>query len=312
MSMISIIVPSYNGLFLLQRNLPRLVELLQKTKLKYDLIIVDDDSSDREVKEYLEKFKKENDSVNVVYKDKNEGFASTTHRGFVEAKGEFVFVIKNDAVPENEKYFSILLKHFDDSKVFAVSAALKTLEKGKSEIRGCGYLYFDKGFFLHKRGSINSKITAWADGGASAFRKDLYFKIGGFDPLFNPAYWEDVDLGYRAWKAGYRVEFEPNALLLHDYEQSTLKRKYGEEKIRKISLRNQFIFTWKNADFKHLISSFIYEPYNHMAAMKRGEFDFVRIYWWAFLRWPKIILQRIRQKSLVKYSDDEVLNKISS
>lgn len=307
-SMISVVIPNYNGEVLLKKNLPKLLDLLHKSKLDFEIIVVDDASID-ESRTVLEPFAR-GGLAHVVYKPQNDGFPATAHRGFLEAKGEFVFVIKNDAVPEKADYFQLLIDHFKDSKVFAVGAGQKTIENGKEEIRGSGVIYWNKGFFLHKRGDGKS-FTAWADGGSSAFRKDLYFKIGGFDPVFRPGYWEDVDLGYRAWKAGYKVTFEPKAILVHNFEQGSFKKKYGSEKIRKVSLRNQFIFTWKNSDLKHLILSFVYEPYNHLAAIKRGEWDFVGIYWWAFLKWPKIFLARIKQKGLTKFSDDEVLKKFT-
>ena len=303
-SMISVVIPNYNGFELLEKNVSRLLDLLKKSKLEYELIIVDDCSTDNS-RSILEPFAR-GGLAHVVFKPKNEGFPTTADQGIRAARGEVVFVIKNDALPERVDYFRLLLGHFKDSEVFAVTAGLKTMENGKEEIRGNGIIYWNKGFFLHKRGNLNLH-TAWADGGASAFRRDLYFKIGGFDPIYNPGYWEDVDLGYRAWKAGYRIDFEPKAILLHDYQQSAFKRKYGKEKIRKINLRNQFIFTWKNSDLKHLILSFVYESYNHLAALKRGEFDFVKIYWWAFLRWPEIILRRIKQMQLTKFSDEQAL-----
>src|SRR5258708_7767837 len=99
--MVSIIIPNFNALELLQKNLPKLVSMLQKAKLEYELIIVDDCSTEENVTTFLKEFAENNKDVKVIFKDKNEGFASTAHRGFLEAKGEFVFVIKNDALPEN-------------------------------------------------------------------------------------------------------------------------------------------------------------------------------------------------------------------
>jgi glycosyltransferase involved in cell wall biosynthesis len=47
--MISIVIPNYNGAVLLKRNLPRLAELLKKSKLEFELIVVDDCSTDDSV-----------------------------------------------------------------------------------------------------------------------------------------------------------------------------------------------------------------------------------------------------------------------
>ena len=63
--------------------------------------------------------------------------------------------------------------------------------------------------------------TLFASGGHSAYRRDRFLEMGGFDPLFAPFYWEDVDLCYRAWKRGWKILFEPRSAVLHDH-QSTI------------------------------------------------------------------------------------------
>ena len=73
--MISIVIPNYNGAVLLKRNLPRLAELLKKSKLEFELIVVDDCSTDdsvlflRQVKgiRLVEKSKKWNKYDNYSY-----------------------------------------------------------------------------------------------------------------------------------------------------------------------------------------------------------------------------------------------------
>jgi GT2 family glycosyltransferase len=321
-SMISVVIPNYNGVELLRRNLPRILELLQKSKLDFEVVVVDDASTDESIKylkSQIENRKSKSEILNfrLVEKSVNEGFPISADQGIRAAKGEFVFVIKNDCVPENEKYFSLMLKHFDDppsfakasagKEVFAVSGALETTENGGMEIRGNGQIYFEKGLFKHRRGDNGNKASAWADGGSSVFNRAIYLKIGGFDPVFRPGYWEDVDLGYRAWKAGYSIEFEPKAVLIHDYESWVYKKKYGEEKIKLINLRNQIIFTLKNSNRKNLMEFFKWEIYNHAAFMKSGNFDFVKANLLAMERLPEIIESRINQKKINQLTDSEVL-----
>ncbi|PJE58197.1 MAG: glycosyltransferase family 2 protein, partial [Candidatus Portnoybacteria bacterium CG10_big_fil_rev_8_21_14_0_10_36_7] len=42
--------------------------------------------------------------------------------------------------------------------------------------------------------------------------------LNGFDELYSPFYWEDIDLSYRAWKTGYTVLFDPQVLVEHHHE----------------------------------------------------------------------------------------------
>lgn len=305
--MISVVIPNYNGEVLLKKNLPRILKLLKKSKLDYELIIVDDASTDGS-RSILEPFARPG-LANVVYRRQNGGFPVSADQGVREANGETVFILKNDVIPENVDYFKLMLEHFKDPKVFAVSSALKTVENGKEEVRGAGDIYFEKGLFKHKRRDSSTALgmTAWADGASSAYKKDIYLKIGGFDQVYSPGYWEDVDLGYRAWKTGYRVDFEPKAILMHDFEEGAYKKKYGGKQIRLINLRNQFIFTWKNADFLNLTKFFQWEIYNHLAAVKSGNYDFVKAYWMAMWRLPQILKSRVFQKKINRLTDEQVL-----
>ncbi len=304
--MISVVIPNFNGAKLLAKNLPKLVGLLEKSKLEYELILADDASSDDSIKQ-LEKFTVHGSRFTVIRNEKNRGFASTIDAGIRAAKGEVVFTIKTDSVPESADYFMVMLDHLKNPSVFSVSAALKTRENGKEEIRGSGEIYFEKGYFLNRRGSNLAKTSAWSDGSASAFRRDLYLKIGGFDKLYNPFYWEDVDLGYRAWKAGYQIDFEPNAVLLHDFESGAIAKHYSRQQIKIISLRNQLIFVWKNADVKHLLLYSLWKTYHFVVAIKNGDEDFFQAYFQAILKWPGILAARFRQRKVTKLSDYQAL-----
>lgn len=306
--MISIVIPNYNGSKLLEKNLPRLIGLLEKSKLKYEIIVCDDCSTDNSLS-ILNNLS----GVKILSSNKNLGFAGNIDRGIRAARGEIVFILKTDVLPEKNDYFQLMLDHFKDPKVFAVSAALKTVEDGKEEIRGSGEIYFEKGFFLHRRRdpSASPGISSWADGGAMAVRKDLYVKIGGFDPVYNPFYWEDVDLGYRAWKAGYQIDFEPKAILNHDFESGVIAQNYTKGQVKTISQRNQFVFVWKNGDIKHVALHCLWWSFHAAVALKNGNWSWFLAHLWAKWLGLSILRARWRQKKVAKLFDDEVLAKLN-
>lgn len=288
--MISIVIPNYNSADLLQKNLPRLLEFLKKSGLEHEVIVVDDCSTD----ESIEILKQVQDDIKIIKNEKNLGFASTVDRGIRAAKGEIVFTLKTDSLPENSDYFKKMLEHFKNKNIFSITAALKTIESGKTEIRGAGEIYFKKGFFLHKRSQpnltnlsnlTNSLWTDWPDGSASAFRKDLYLKLGGFDKIYDPFYWEDVDLGFRARKLGYLCVFEPKAILIHEHEEGAINRHYSKEQIKEISSRNQFLFVWKNGNLKQKLLYVLWEPYHDLVAFKNRDLIFFKAYWRAVFRY---------------------------
>ncbi|MBI3888040.1 glycosyltransferase [Candidatus Microgenomates bacterium] len=296
MKVISIVIPNFNSGHLLKKNLPKLINLLNKSKLKYEIIVTDDASTDNSLLEIR------NLELVIITSNKNTGFGGNVDRGIRQAKGEIVFIINAiDALPRDETYFNLLLKHFENPKVFSVGAT-----KFDVQNHGCGNIFFRKGYFFHQRNNGPKPLTAWADGGAQALRKDYYFKIGGFDPIYK-FYWEDVDLGYRAWKAGYEVHFEQKAVLLHKKEHGPISRFYSEKQTRIMSLRNQMIFTWKNADFLFLVSCNLYSLYYIGVALKNFDGDWFWAYFQAVTHLPKIFYRRYEQKKVAKKSDWELL-----
>ena len=106
-----------------------------------------------------------------------------------------------------------------------------------------------------------------------AFSKDKLLKLGGYDELFNPFYWEEVDLSYRAWKRGWKILFEPESLVYHQ-THSTISDVCSKQYITKISERNRYILVWKNiSDKKMLFYHFAWVPFRLLKA-------FVKCEWW--------------------------------
>ena len=74
------------------------------------------------------------------------------------------------------------------------------------------------------------------------------------DPLFNPFYWEDIDLSYRAVKAGYALKFEKKSIVHHYHEKGKILTFFSGSLIQEL-LRNQFVFIWKNMSDIDIIRS---------------------------------------------------------
>ena len=285
MKRLSIVIPNYNGKHLLEKNLPRVVKEIKKFKnLEIEIIVVDDGSTDGSIK-YLKsqstklKATTQNLKLKLIENKKNLGFSSTVNRGVKEAKGEIVILLNTDIYPE-EGFLDAILPHFKDSKVFAVGMLDKSIENGKIVRRGRGVGEWKRGFYVHRRGEVDKTDTAWVSGGSGAFRKSIWEKLGGFDPDYNPFYWEDIDLSFRAKKRGFKVLFEPKSAVIHEHEKSVIKSKFPPWKIRSISFRNQFLFVWKNANFTQLFSHLLWLPYHLIKSILTGDICF-----WIGLLW---------------------------
>ncbi len=298
---VSIIIPNRNGAELLEKNLPSVLAAAKGE----EVIVVDDASTDNSIELLQDKFS----SVRVIRSGHHQGFASTVNIGVQEAAGEIVVLLNTDVLPE-KGFLGPLVKHFSDPSVFAVGCLEKSLEGGKTILRGRGEAKWEKGFFIHCRGEVNQSTTAWVSGGSGAFRKSIWDELGGMDPIYNPFYWEDIDLSYRALKSGYALVFESKSVVTHEHATGAIKLVYSPLQVKIISYRNQFLFIWKNlTDLNIMLTHVIWTPIRLMQAVLRGDIAMLIGYVWALLRIHLVISSRIKDSRNVNTNDrDPLLN----
>lgn len=274
---ISAVIPTYNRWHLLQQNLPSVATALRN---KDEIIIVDDASTDdtfeNAKKEYGLTWARIQDDayerwqgvialhqhkVPVIYIKNltNIRFGQSANRGVEQAQHRFVLLLNNDVRPESD-LLAHLLPHFQDTQVFAVGcheieANQKSISGGKNK------LWFERGLFIHSRADgYESGETAWASGGSSMFNRRKWLELGGFDKAYYPAYWEDVDLSYRAKKRGWKVLFEAKAIVYHDHE-TTNQDVFGQQKIEDMSWKHAATFVIKNGNWLQKLQFVLWQPY---------------------------------------------------
>jgi len=299
---ISIVIPNYNGAKLLEKNLPKVLKAVNFYKRgKAEIIIVDDCSTDNS----LDVLKNKN--LIILKNEKNLGFSSTVNRGVGKATGDVVILLNTDVYPQ-ENFLEPLLKHFGDENVFAVGCLDKSIEGEKIVERGRGLGEWRRGFLIHRRGEVDKTNTLWVSCGSGAFRKSIWDKLGGLNELYNPFYWEDIDLSYRALKSGYKIFFEPKSIVFHEHEKGSIKEKYTASQIKKIAYRNQFIFVKENAtDINLKLTYFTWLPYHFLKALLRRDWPFFTGYFNALVLMPKVIKSSlIYQKAFIK-KDSEII-----
>lgn len=297
---LSVVIPNYNGEELLKKNLPKVLFAVGDA----EIIVVDDASVDGSL-EVLDSFK---EKIKVIKNEKNLGFSSTINRGVNVAKGDIVILLNTDVIPERG-FLSSLVSHFKDESVFAVGCMDKSIENGKIVLRGRGIGRWQRGFFVHARGEVNKTNTLWVNGGSGAFRKTIWEKLGGFDELYSPFYWEDIDLSYRALKSGYKILFEPKSIVVHEHEKGSIKKKYSESEIKTIAYRNQFIFVWKNVtDLDLQFLHILWLPYHFLKALIRADLIFFLGFMKAFILLLKIIKSSFKAQRLFINTDRKIIS----
>jgi GT2 family glycosyltransferase len=307
---ISVVIPNYNGKELLNKNLPKIFQELDKyNDLEKEVIVVDDGSDDESVfllKELSKKYK----NLKFLENKKNLGFSTSVNKGVKASSGEIVILFNTDTYPDGD-FLKPLAEDFEDLDLFAVGFMDKSIENGQEVLRGRGLGNWKRGFLIHRRGEVNKTNTLWANGGSSAFRKSIWEKLGGLNEFYNPFYWEDIDLSYRALKSGYKVIFESKIIVYHEHEKGAIRKKYSPFQIKTISYKNQFIFVWENAtDFNLQIQHLLYLPYHFIKALTRGDWAFFLGLFKAFILLPKIIKSSFENQALFKKSDLEITKNI--
>ena len=121
-------------------------------------------------------------------------------------------------------------------------------------------------------------------------------------------YFEDRDLCWQALKSGYKIVFEPKAMVEHFHESTNL-RLFGKTKISLYSLKNQLLFVWKNiSSARYLFNHLIWLPYHLILTTLRTRGIFLIAFCWALIQLPEALISRGKASKLWKLKDEEIFN----
>lgn len=283
---ISVIIPNFNGQTLLAKNLPKVIAACPEC----EIIVVDDGSTDDSVASLKKNFKK----IKIIINKKNLGFVRSANIGAAAAHGDFILFLNTDVAPRTN-FLESVLSHFNLRKhprgeLFAVALSDQSHENGKIVVRGRGGAKFTKGFVNHFALKPQSGETLWVSGGSGLFEREKFLELGGFDPVFAPFYWEDIDLSYRARKQGMICIFEPEAKVDHFHQEGAIKKNHSAFFIKTVSYKNQFIFLWKNiSDYMIISQHLLWLPYHFTKALLTLNLAFFLGFSWALLKIPQLI-----------------------
>lgn len=249
---VSIIIVNYNGRELLKECMPSVMEAADFSDSIYEIMVVDNASTD----DSLYFLKKEYPAVTILPLKVNRYWFSI-NEGVKRSAHDRLLLLNND-VKLDRPCVKYLLESFnkDDETIFAVTPT-EMLWDESTPTRGAQGLEVRNGIFFPGRSYYFDKahITFKADN--SMYAKDKLIKLGLFDPIFTPFYYEDVDISYRAWKAGFKIIYEPKAVIYHK-SGSTINKHTSQYYKSKYAVKNGLLFVWKNITdmglyFKHII-----------------------------------------------------------
>ncbi|MTK64588.1 MAG: glycosyltransferase family 2 protein [Methanobacterium sp.] len=248
---LTVIIPNFNGKHLLKQCF----ESLKIQNCSLDVIIVDNGSSDESV-DYI---KQNYPEFRLIENRENLGFSKAVNQGIKASNTDFVMLLNNDVVLEENAVKNLLNCIKKDSKIFC--AASKMLNADKITIDDAGDDYTLLGW-TKKVGNGKPESAYTKDreifsacAGAAIYRRKVFKEIGYFDETFF-AYMEDVDMSYRARIHGYKCVYSSNAIVYH-LGSATSGSKYNSFKI-KLAARNNVYVPYKNMPWPQLLLNLIF------------------------------------------------------
>jgi GT2 family glycosyltransferase len=217
-----VVIPNWNGADLIAECL----DSLQAQTLKAKIVVVDNGSVDESISIIESKYP----DVVLLKQPKNLGFAGGVNVGIRYAMTEnatAVALFNNDAVA-NPHWLENLVKSLEENPKAGIVTG-KLLRQNKKHIDSTGDFYSIWGMpFPRDRNHVDSgqrnapEKVFGASGGASLYRSSMINDIGFFDDRFF-AYYEDVDISFRAQLAGWKVIYEPTAVAYHHMSATSSK-----------------------------------------------------------------------------------------
>jgi O-antigen biosynthesis protein len=293
-----LIVLNFNGMEHLDDCLASATKAAGNVPLPAVVVLLDNCSSDESVLYVRENYP----DVEIIVAPKNDLLFSFNE--IVRRRREDVILLLNNDMRFEARFLAPLLQPFEDPDVFAVTSKILNWEGTKSttgrrlaEIRQSWfYMWWD--FKVDQ-----ACYTLDACGGAGAYRRTMFLALGGFDRLYHPGYYEDVDLSYRAWKRGWRVVYQPSSIIYHKIGASFGKT---ESSLRTLLTRNHILFSLKNCSGWSFVFSFLLLlPMRVLRRAVAGDRAFVRGSMEAI---PRILAALSRRLSSWAYNSDSTLS----
>ena len=307
----SVVIPNWNGRDLLAQYLPSVIAALAGHP-ENEIIVVDNGSTDGSADFVRQSFP----AVKLLALPHNCGFGGGSNAGFRAARNDIVVLLNSDmrVAPD---FLAPLLSGFRDPQVFAVSCQIFFRDPARlREETGLTQAWWQDGS-LRVRHRIDPAITDlfpcfYGGGGSCAFDRRKFLQLGGFDELLAPFYLEDTDLGYMAWKRGWKVLYQPRSIVYHEH-RGTIGKRFSEAQIQAVLKKNHLLFCWKNIhDWRMLAAHFFFNYGAALAALLSGDRPGranLEGWWRAFRQLPQASASRRRARQLAVVDDAEAFRR---
>ena len=252
MTNLSVIIVSYNTAPLTLQCVESLVYALMASLLKWEVIIVDNASTDDTIAQLNSYASTNKVPLKIIPNSQNVGFGAANNIGAAQAVGEYILLLNSDTIVDN-LHFDELIEIADSHRNLGVLSVKLNLPDGSMDPachrgfptpwRSFSYLsglekltkdtpYLNTIFGGYHLTSLplDQMHEIETPSGAFFLMKRVVFQgVGGFDEQFF-MYAEDIDLALRVHKKGYRNWFCPRHSIVHLKGQSGMQNAQDQQK----------------------------------------------------------------------------------
>jgi GT2 family glycosyltransferase len=229
---ISVVIPSRNGKSLLEAQLPAIARDLEPFTAE---IIVVDNGSDDGTTQWLRAAWPQ---VRIEVSDTPLSFARAVNRGIACARYSHLCLLNNDMLLE-PGFFGALVDAFERvPDLFCATAQIHFPEGVRREETGKTVMAqsHPDDFPIRCDEPLPGEdlsYVLYGSGGCSLYDAARLHALGGVDQAYEPAYVEDLDLGYRAWQRGWPSVYVAGAVVEHRH-RATTSRYYTDAQLEQI------------------------------------------------------------------------------
>lgn len=254
MELVSVIIPNKDHMADLSLCIDSIRNVNAYTNL--EIIIVENNSSSREIFEYYEKIQKEDSRIRVVTYTGSFNYSRINNFGAAQASGKYLLFLNNDTVILKPSSIWYLASYAGREDVGAAGALLiypdHTVQHagvilGYGGIAGHAFQGESLGEIPESYAELlfeHTRNVSAVTGACMMMRKEVFEKAGGFDEELAVTF-NDVDLCLKLRSMGLRILICPNAELIHN-ESASRGAEDSEEKVKRFHREiSRFVKRWE-------------------------------------------------------------------
>jgi GT2 family glycosyltransferase/glycosyltransferase involved in cell wall biosynthesis len=247
---VSILIPVFDQL---EVTLSCLKSILTNTnELEYEVIVVNDNSS-AQTSHCLEQV----GGLRILNHQSNLGFLHSCNEAAQAARGEYLLFLNNDT-EVTRGWLAALLRVFEQRKDAGLVGAKLVYPDGRLQEAG-GIIWRDASGVNYGKGDHADRPeynfvreVDYCSGACMLIPKALFDRLGGFDAIYAPAYYEDTDLAFKVRKAGRKAYYQPFSVVTHHEGQTSGTSTDSGVKSYQLVNQTKFRSKWARDLSRHL------------------------------------------------------------